>query len=640
MNEKQIIQLAQQDPKIQSAIDAIEAQLANMPIMPEDLDEIINILEFVLNNPDKYQEVMAAAVADGDIPAEVVPPQFDRTLVISILVALYGVRDRMAAPGYARGGLKMAARQLQAAGRGGDSMLAHINPREAEILRRMGGNGTVNPNTGLQEYKSGKKILGAVLPIALNIIAPGIGTAIGTALGATGTAATMIGSAVIGGASSAISGGNVLQGALLGGLGGGLGSTVGSGVNNALNLGLGEAGRSILGSGLVGGVAGMATGQGFGRGALQGALGGMAGQVAGGATNPMISSGGRAFGNMLAAGFKPKEALAGGALSGLVSGLAQNRPMGQTKDLGSGFKPSDAAVEGLKLSSDIGPKIEGGYTSGDYTVSGKPSFEPMTIDYGLGPAPGSPASAGVDISSLTPSIDSSQPALSYAGNNLMGGDMTAATDLGSGLTGDASSLYPVGAQEPGILSKLGNMSGGQMLASAALLSSLASAPPDVQAAVSSMSPEQREYFNRPSVVWDWDAMRRDAQASGMTLGQYMARSWPQISSGSYNKAAPTTTAGTTPPPKAARGGALSKIAYLARGSGSGRADTINARLSDGEYVMDAETVAMLGDGSTQAGAKKLDEMRRNLRAHKGKTLAKGKFSPNAKSPLNYLKGAA
>jgi hypothetical protein len=87
----------------------------------------------------------------------------------------------------------------------------------------------------------------------------------------------------------------------------------------------------------------------------------------------------------------------------------------------------------------------------------------------------------------------------------------------------------------------------------------------------------------------------------------------------------------------AKGGALSAVARYAQGSGSGRADTIDAKLSDGEYVIDAETVAMLGDGSNKEGAKRLDAMRQNIRSHKGKALSKGKFSPNAKSPLSYLK---
>jgi len=39
-------------------------------------------------------------------------------------------------------------------GRGGDTELAHINPQEAEMLKRMGGAGTVNPQTGLREFWS------------------------------------------------------------------------------------------------------------------------------------------------------------------------------------------------------------------------------------------------------------------------------------------------------------------------------------------------------------------------------------------------------------------------------------------------------------------------------------------------------
>lgn len=75
------------------------------------------------------------------------------------------------------------------------------------------------------------------------------------------------------------------------------------------------------------------------------------------------------------------------------------------------------------------------------------------------------------------------------------------------------------------------------------------------------------------------------------------------------------------------------------GPGTGRSDEIDAKLSDGEYVFDAETVALLGDGSTEAGARLLDEMREAIRAHKGQKLAKGEYSAPAKSPLEYLAGA-
>ena len=74
------------------------------------------------------------------------------------------------------------------------------------------------------------------------------------------------------------------------------------------------------------------------------------------------------------------------------------------------------------------------------------------------------------------------------------------------------------------------------------------------------------------------------------------------------------------------------------GPGTGRSDDIDARLSDGEYVLDAETVALLGDGSTAAGAEALDRMREAVRKHKGAALSKGKFSPAARPPLDYLMG--
>jgi hypothetical protein len=72
------------------------------------------------------------------------------------------------------------------------------------------------------------------------------------------------------------------------------------------------------------------------------------------------------------------------------------------------------------------------------------------------------------------------------------------------------------------------------------------------------------------------------------------------------------------------------------GQGSGRDDTVEALLSDGEYVVDAESVALLGDGSLDEGAKRLDELRANLRKHKGAALAQGKFSPAAKDPTAYM----
>ena len=89
---------------------------------------------------------------------------------------------------------------------------------------------------------------------------------------------------------------------------------------------------------------------------------------------------------------------------------------------------------------------------------------------------------------------------------------------------------------------------------------------------------------------------------------------------------------------AKRGGSKPRTQFAVSGPGTGRSDDIPAVLSDGEYVIDAETVALLGDGSSKAGAKKLDDLRVKIRKHKGQKLAKGRFSANAKNPEAYLSG--
>ena len=48
--------------------------------------------------------------------------------------------------------LKGLAQILKSYGRKNDKILAHISPREAEILKRYGGSGGINPETGLHEF--------------------------------------------------------------------------------------------------------------------------------------------------------------------------------------------------------------------------------------------------------------------------------------------------------------------------------------------------------------------------------------------------------------------------------------------------------------------------------------------------------
>jgi hypothetical protein len=48
--------------------------------------------------------------------------------------------------------LPSMAKRLAAAGRGKDSILAHINPKEMALLKKHGGSGKINPETGIMEF--------------------------------------------------------------------------------------------------------------------------------------------------------------------------------------------------------------------------------------------------------------------------------------------------------------------------------------------------------------------------------------------------------------------------------------------------------------------------------------------------------
>jgi hypothetical protein len=48
--------------------------------------------------------------------------------------------------------LPALAKIIQSKGRKGDTILAHINPREAALLKKRGGSGTINPETGLPQF--------------------------------------------------------------------------------------------------------------------------------------------------------------------------------------------------------------------------------------------------------------------------------------------------------------------------------------------------------------------------------------------------------------------------------------------------------------------------------------------------------
>jgi hypothetical protein len=86
-------------------------------------------------------------------------------------------------------------------------------------------------------------------------------------------------------------------------------------------------------------------------------------------------------------------------------------------------------------------------------------------------------------------------------------------------------------------------------------------------------------------------------------------------------------------------GGYSDGGRLLKGPGDGVSDDIPAsiggkqpaRLAEGEFVVPARIVSELGNGSTDAGAKRLYQMMERIQSDRKKTTGKGKFSDNPKA---------
>jgi len=592
MDKQILVELVRGNPAYQQAITQMEQKFADQPISSGDIDSLIKFLEAAVDHPEHYDKLRTSAIMDGKLDQDTLPPEFNPQIIISLLIALYGLRDRIAgkeqqpnqgmmpqpqqrpmmppaqppqgmmpAQPMAQGGLASAAQHIQAAGRGGDTMLAHINPREAAMLKNMGASGSINPRTGLREFGwNWKSMIKTLLPAAIGVFAPAVGNYLGgTSLGKWGgIAGTALAAGAVGAGAAALTGDNILKGGLqsgvLGGLNAGLGSEIGG------TLFKNPIAASAAGGALIGGGMNALTNEDIMKGALQGGIGGalsgagpqLANKFAAGSPNlgSGINTAARVGGNMLTAGYEPGQAITSGALAGLAKGVWDKN------------SPADQAVQ-------------------------------QTADENSGQL--------------------AKDTLGQPSTNVVKPAGDKSMDWGTiGLLG------------------LGGVAAASMLGGSDKVQ---------QAIVSSpkLSTEQQQYYNQPSTTLDYDAMAIDAAKAGQDIGTFAALNYGQ-GLNKYRIVKPSANPNAPEPVLKAQGG-LSRIAYLAQGSGSGRDDTIDARLSDGEYVIDAETVALLGDGSTKAGAAKLDKMRAELRKQKGKKLAKGQFSTAAKSPLDYMRGA-
>ena len=135
---------------------------------------------------------------------------------------------------------RLQAEGLAQYGRHGDSMLMHVNPEELQGLQSLAqANGTsltTNPYTGQPEAFNFRNMLKTAAPIAAGFA---FGPAAGAAMGMGATAGGIAAGALTGGAIAAMSNENILGGALMGGLSG----MGGSGLRGATTA-VGAAGQA------------------------------------------------------------------------------------------------------------------------------------------------------------------------------------------------------------------------------------------------------------------------------------------------------------------------------------------------------------------------------------------------------------
>ena len=555
---------------------------------------------------------------------------------------------------YAKGGLAQAAEKTREGGRGDDSVLLHMTPEEFEVIQSMWGAPDVNPDTGLPEYgflskiwkkvkKNIKKVFSSkifqiVAPIALSIFAPGLGAAIGKAIGAgSGALGSVVGNALLRGGMSAAGGGDFMTGAISGAVSGGLGQMVGDKLQGVVDMS--DQTAALVGSSLTSGAASELTGGDFASGAMQGALSQMLQPTMEGITERgqemfgVETTPGQVFATKVTPGTEAIDAIAAGeAMYDPATGAFVTDPTPEQIELASAMTPGaatdaeiaalpapetpvvtpsdpgtmDAMIKyGLPLMAGLGAVGQGPYEEGQPPELPPHMLEPLPIYEStrafIGPTDPQAyyqyGRAGAPLTGeqlfITP-----DPFAGEVGTPTTGGLEAMGTPMGQGIQG----MIQTGQVIPAAMVR----GQGGMLRNAG-------------------------YTRGQDGNWYPPGQQQLGQGTGFSMGgmheQRFADGGSPVSRADYwqqNADVPRTI------PTVSRAGGYTE------GPGTGRSDDIPARLSDGEYVIDAETVALLGDGSGKAGAQRLDEMRRNLRKHKAKNLKKGEFTHKAKTPENYM----
>lgn len=289
--------LQQRSPEEYAALkEAMRQNLADVELSASEISSLLETLVYMSQNPAEYNQLRQNLINNDVVDPEDLPEDYDPEY-LGVLISLLHEMQLMQFEGaqapmmdvpvvegtdamqgldgtqplaMAQGGLANVASYLAAQGRNGDTMLAHITPEEARLLKARGGSGTINPATGLPEFFI-KKLFKKVADAAKKVLKSPVGrvlatvglaavlgpTSIGMSLGKAGTAALVSGGVTL-------AGGGSLKEALMAGATGffGAGGTLG-GFNPIQSLGsfLPGAAGGALNTGLATGLLGTGIGK-------------------------------------------------------------------------------------------------------------------------------------------------------------------------------------------------------------------------------------------------------------------------------------------------------------------------------------------------------------------------------------------
>jgi hypothetical protein len=551
--------------------------LSGADIPEELLDALGRMVDVLVSEPENYEENRLEFIQEG-VPEDILPEQYDPAFFAALNIALDKISAQKSARPeipeemqFAEGGLATLADY----GRNGDTRLAHITPSEARMLRRKGGSGTINPDTGLPEYgflksifKAVGKVFKAVGRVVTAVVKPVVNVVKKVAENPIGRAILTVGATMLLGPGSALFGGAGLAGSL------------GMAAMPNLALAFNTAAASTL--------VNWAGGQKFSD-ALKGGL----------LTGATVGVGSKLMNLTPEAYTKAAEQATASGGATKVSGLGESY---------SGDMPKAAPLEEGALSSTSARGVAGGAGS------------PVSASE-ISAAAGSPTSASTVAEQSWLGKTFGKPG-EWVNENIMPGGIKAKGEIAAN-EAFQSTLAETGSKTlaekaytaalPGVLKTYGPLAavgiGGAYLAGAFDPASGEDAgpPPGYEGMI------DERYTGKTG----YQLLEEDPQKWGFSTGNVQTI-YPGIDpyASNYLSSSPQQGVGSLLA-YAAKGGEMSMKDFPRKtgpidGPGTGTSDSIPAMLSDGEFVMTAKAVRSAGGGSRREGAKRMYALMKSL----------------------------